>query len=129
MLTPQDNLYSTDNLWVKKEEDHLKVGITQYAVSDTGDILLVELPEKGRLITKGATLVVIETAKAVIDIKSPVAGGIVQVNTLLEKKPEWIKDDPYGDGWLVMIKADASENLDHLLTAEKYMAFLTKEES
>jgi glycine cleavage system H protein len=120
----KDILYTADHLWVKKEQNYVRIGLTPYAQSEIGDILLVELPEPGSQVARGENFVVIETAKAVFDIKSPVSGSISEVNAILDKKPEWIKGDPYGDGWMVVINLDLSEGLAHLMDAEAYEAFL-----
>jgi glycine cleavage system H protein len=127
MCFPKDILYTDDHVWVKKEQEKVKVGITKYAQSDIGDILLVELPHAGKCVKRGEKFAVVETAKAIFDLKAPVSGTVAGVNFLLEKRPESIKADPYGDGWMISLDIDPSEGLDHLMNSEQYKAYLEKE--
>lgn len=123
----QDILYTQEHIWVKKEGDRARIGFTQYAHSEIGDILLVELPEIGKQAKKGEKLAVIETAKAIFDLKAPISARVVEVNSTLGKKPELIKDDPYRDGWMIVLETDPSETWDHLMDFEEYEAYIKEE--
>ncbi len=129
MDIPKDFLYTKEHIWVNREGDRVKLGLTGYLQSDTGDILLVELPEIGKSIKTGDNFALIETAKAVVDLKSPVSGTVIEVNTDLEDDPDAIKDDPFGEGWFVVLRLDTGEGLDHLMDSKGYGEYLKKKDS
>jgi len=105
----------------------VKLGLTKYAQSDIGDILLVELPKAGRQIKAGEKFAVIETAKAISDLKSPISGKVIEVNQVLEEKPELVNKEPYDNGWLILIQKDPSEDLGHLMDFKQYESSLKEE--
>jgi glycine cleavage system H protein len=105
---------------VDEEEGIVTVGITAFAIDQLGDVVFLELPEVGDGVEKGEKFGVVESVKAVEDLKSPVTGEVLARNDTLIDAPEQIGDDPYGDGWLIKIKAGDLEDLDDALTAEEY---------
>ncbi|MFQ4138340.1 glycine cleavage system protein GcvH [Nodosilinea sp. PGN35] len=102
------------------EEGIVTVGITAFAIDQLGDIVFLELPEIGDSLEKGEKFGTVESVKAVEELKSPVSGEVLERNEALIEAPEQIGDDPYGDGWLVKIRASDLDDLDDALTAEEY---------
>lgn len=117
---PAQFRYTKDHEWVSLEGERAKVGITDHAQKELGDIVFVELPRVGTRLKKGETLGSVESVKAVSDIYAPVSGEVVEVNKGLESAPETANRDPHGEGWLVVLKmADPSETKG-LLDAAAY---------
>lgn len=117
--------FTHDHEWLRVEVDgSVTVGITDYAQSQLGDIVYVELPELGAHVDAGSNFVVIESVKAVGEIKLPVGGTVLSVNERLGDTPELINSAPQGDGWLLRIKLDDPSVLDKLLEAAPYAAFV-----
>ncbi len=117
---PEELKYSKDHEWVRVEGDIAVVGITDYAQSELGDIVYVELPEVGTKVQKGDTVATVEAVKTAADVYSPVSGEVVEVNSSLEEHAELINKDPYGEGWIVKIKMSNPDELGELLSAEEY---------
>ncbi|MGB3200687.1 MAG: glycine cleavage system protein GcvH [Nodosilinea sp.] len=105
---------------VDEDESIVTVGITAFAIDQLGDIVFLELPEIGDGLEKGEKFGTVESVKAVEELKSPVSGEVLERNEALIESPEQIGDDPYGDGWLVKVKASDLEELDDTLTADEY---------
>lgn len=120
MKTPTQLKYSRDHEWVKIEGNRAWVGITDYAQSQLGDVVFVELPAVHSQIAVGAGFSVVESVKAVSDIYAPVSGVIVSVNELLTDTPEIMNEDPYGEGWLVVIEMTNEADLETLLSSDEY---------
>ena len=120
MNFPKELKYSSDHEWIKVQGNVALIGITDFAQSQLGDVVFVEVPAEGRVIKAGETFSVIESVKAVSDILAPVSGKIVKVNASMEATPELVNRDPYGEGWIVAVElADMSE-LDSLLDDSAY---------
>jgi len=117
---PSDRRYAESHEWTERRDDIVRVGISDFAQDELGDIVFVELPDVGDTFERGDSFGVIESIKAVSDLYDPVAGTIVETNDALTDQPELVNDDPFGEGWLVEI--DPDEGLDHLLTTEEYKA-------
>ncbi len=117
---PEELKYSKDHEWVRVEGDIAVVGITDYAQSELGDIVYVELPQVGTRVQKGETVATVEAVKTAADVYSPVSGEVVEVNSALEEHAELVNKDPYGEGWIVKIKMSNPEELNELLSAEEY---------
>ena len=118
---PQELRFSESHEWVSDEEEGIvKVGITDHAQEQLGDLVFVELPEEGASFGQGDACAVIESVKAASDIYTPVSGEIVAVNQAVLDSPEIINNDPYGDGWLFSVKLDDSDELEGLMDAEAY---------
>jgi glycine cleavage system H protein len=118
---PEDLKYSTEHEWVRSGNgSRVRIGITQYAADQLGDIVFVTLPEVGDTVAAGDACGELESTKSVSDIFCPVPGVITAANSMLETQPETINTDPYGDGWLFDLEMDESADLDDLLDADSY---------
>ncbi len=120
MNFPNDLKYTKEHEWIRVEGDTIVIGITDYAQSELGDIVYVEIPVVGEQLSQGDTLGTIEAVKTVADIYMPVDGEVLEVNPELEDAPELINSDPYGKGWIVKAKISDPAQLDGLLTADQY---------
>jgi glycine cleavage system H protein len=121
-LNLPDNLrYAESHEWAKTEGDKVKVGISDYAQDQLGDIVFVELPEVGDSLDKGEEFGTVESVKAVSELYMPVGGEIVAVNSALEDNPEWVNNTPYADGWMIEIKPDNPSAIDDLLANDAYL--------
>jgi len=127
MNIPAELKYSRDHEWVKIEGNHATIGITDYAQSQLGDVVFVEVPEVDTEITVGTGFSVVESVKAVSDIYAPVGGKIVEVNDALTDAPEIMNEDPYGEGWLAVVELTDPADLDDLLSSTEYEKFITEE--
>ncbi len=118
---PADLRYSETHEWVSQEEEGVvKIGISDHAQEQLGDVVFVELPEEGASFGQGDACAVIESVKAASDIYSPVTGVIVAVNEAVVDSPEIVNNDPYGDGWLFSVRLDDEGELETLMDAEAY---------
>lgn len=123
--TPSELRYAESHEWVSQEEEGVvKIGISDHAQEQLGDLVFVELPEKGATFGKGDACAVVESVKAASDIYCPVSGEIVDVNEALADTPELINTDPYGDGWLFSIRPVDAEEVDDLMDADAYREHL-----
>ena len=129
METPQDRRYGRTHEWAKQEDDLVRVGISDYAQEQLGDIVFLELPEPGREVQQGETLGTIESVKAVSDLWAPVGGEIVEVNADLADRPELVNEDPYGKGWMVAIRPSNPDELALLMDAGDYAQHCEEEGS
>lgn len=120
MSLPKDYLYTEEHEWVKQETEGVRVGITDFAQDQLGDIVFVELPEVGATIEQGDSIGSIESVKTVSDFYAPVSGKIVEVNEALEDAPEMINSDPYNEGWILKIEELEESQLDGLLNSDAY---------
>ena len=121
---PDDVRYAESHEWARSEGDRVKVGITDYAQDQLGDIVFVELPEVGDTFDKGEEFGTVESVKAVSELYLPVAGEVVAINSSLEDSPEKVNNAPYGDGWMIEVKADNPSELDGLMSKEAYLETL-----
>ena len=121
MEIPGDLRYADSHEWVRLEDDGLaRVGITEYAQDALGDIVYVEFPDLGRELEAGESFGEIESTKSVAELYAPVAGAIEAVNEALLETPELVNQDPYGSGWLILIRLRGEPALDRLLDATAY---------
>ena len=119
---PDDLQYTDTHEYLRIDGDIITIGITEFAIDQLGDVVFLELPELGDNVEAGEKFGTIESVKAVEDLKSPVDGEVLERNDQLLDAPEQIGDDPYGDGWLIKVKADDLDNLDDdIMTAEEYV--------
>jgi glycine cleavage system H protein len=119
-----DNRYTKDHEYIRIEGDLAVVGITDYAQSQLGDVVFVELPLVGKTIARGAEVAVVESVKAASGVNAPAAGEVVEINTALEETPGLVNEDANGKGWFLKLKlADAAE-LDALMDEAAYQAFV-----
>ena len=124
MNTPTNLKYSRDHEWVRLEGEFAYVGITDFAQSELGEIVFIEIETVGETLDAGEIFGSVEAVKTVSELLMPVAGEILEFNSKLEDAPELVNDDPYGEGWMVKIAiADVAE-LEGLLSAEEYSALL-----
>ncbi len=123
-MYPSDLKFTTDHEWVSVEGAEAKIGITDYAQKQLGDIVYVELPDQGRSFKKGDVFGTIESVKAVSELYCPVSGEVIEVNSALVQKPESVNADPHGS-WMIVVKMSEPNEASHLLDAAKY-AELTK---
>lgn len=120
ILLPQELLYSPDHEWVGPEDGFARVGLTDYAQDQLGDIVYVELPSVGARIAQGAVFATVESVKSVSDCVMPLSGVIAAVNGLLADDPALLNRSPYGDGWMALVKPDDPAAVAQLLTVEAY---------
>lgn len=128
MNIPQDLRYSEEHEWAKVEDGRVRVGITDYAQEQLGDVVYVELPDVGDNVSFMEPFGVIESVKAASDLFAPVSGTVVEVNERLEDEPELVNEDPYGEGWMIVVEADDLSELDKLMSPEEYEAMLAEAE-
>jgi glycine cleavage system H protein len=121
---PKDLKYTREHEWAKQEGERVRVGITAYAQEQLGDVVFVELPKVGAKVTASKAFGVVESVKAVSDLFAPLSGEIVETNAELTQKPETVNADPYGKGWMILVKPSNKAEWDQLLTAQQYEAFL-----
>ncbi len=116
--------YTKEHEWIRVEGNQAYVGITDYAQQELGDVVYVELPEAGGAVRYMEPFGVVESVKAVSDLFSPVTGAVKEVNEELFNRPELVNSDPYGQGWMLLVEVGDSSQLDTLMTAEQYQAYL-----
>ena len=124
-----DNLkYSKEHEWVMMVEDAVAlIGITEFAQSELGDVVYVELPEVGEKITKDDPFGSVESVKAVSDLCAPVSGTVIEVNNSLQDSPELVNEDSYGDGWMIKVQMSDKEELKDLLAQDEYGEFVERQ--
>jgi len=122
MTIPADLKYTKEHEWVRIEGDVATFGVTDHAQEALGDIVFVELPDLGRNVDAGEAYAVVESVKAVSDVYAPVAGEIIEVNSVLETEPEKVNSDSYGSGWIAKVKMSGSTT--ELLSDDEYTIFL-----
>ena len=120
---PDDLKYSDDHEWARAEGDTIRIGISDYAQDQLGDIVYVELPQVGDTFAKGEEFGTVESVKAVSELFMPIGGEVVGVNAALEESPDLVNQDPYKQGWMVDIKAGASE-IEALMDKASYFDML-----
>lgn len=121
MNVPDHLHYTASHEWIDPaDSDAVPMGISDHAQAELTDVVFLELPEVGRIVSKGEAFAVIESVKAANDIYAPVGGEIVEVNEALVEAPESINTDPYGDGWMVKIKLSDPSEIESLMNAESY---------
>jgi glycine cleavage system H protein len=125
-MVPADLRYTKDHEWVRLDGDVATVGVTDFAASQLGDVVFVDLPQVGRVVDQFATFGVIESVKAVSDLYAPVSGEVVEVNGDLGSKPELVNSDPFQAGWMIKVRVADAGQVGELLDAAAYQA-LTSE--
>ena len=120
MKFPEDRLYSEYHLWIKTDENLSTIGITDYAKEELGNIDYVELPQIGDSITRTQPFGTLETSKAVTDLIAPISGTVTECNDSLTESPQTITEEPYGNGWLVVVESMDPKDMDQLMAAEVY---------
>ncbi|HLD84202.1 MAG TPA: glycine cleavage system protein GcvH [Coxiellaceae bacterium] len=125
---PRELHYTDTHEWVRLEsDDTISIGITDFAQQQLGDIVFVELPEKGLSVEKGNELAVIESVKTAADMYAPIAGDVIDMNHQLNEQPDLVNEDPYGNGWICRMKPEQLDDLDQLMDADDYQAMISKD--
>ena len=119
-MAPSDLRYTKDHEWVRIEGDTATIGVTDYAASQLGDVVFVDLPQVGKSVDQFATFGVVESVKAVSDLYAPLSGEVVEVNGDLGSKPELVNSDPFGAGWMIKVKVGDAGQIGGLLDAAGY---------
>lgn len=117
---PKDLRYSAEHEWIKVEGDKVRIGITDFAQSELGDIVFVELPEVGDDITADEPFGSVESVKTVSELYAPISGKIVEINEDLGDSPEFVNESPYEKAWMIVVEPANMDDLENLMTAEKY---------
>ena len=123
---PANLKYSDDHEWCRVEGEYAYIGITDFAQSELGDIVFVDIPTEGETIAAGDIFGSIEAVKTVSDAFSPVSGVVEEINPAIDSDPALVNKDPYGEGWMIKVKMSAPEEVERLLTAEQYGALIEK---
>ena len=125
-MVPGDLRYTKDHEWAKAEGARYRIGITAYAQEQLGDVVFVELPKVGAKVTATKNFGVVESVKAVSDLFAPISGEVLETNAELPQKPETVNKDPYGKGWMIIVKPSNASELDQLLSAQQYDEFVAQ---
>ena len=120
--------YSRDHEWVRVDGDLAVVGITDYAQSQLGDVVYVELPEIGRRVEQGKEAAVVESVKAASEVYAPVSGEVVEINEALAADPARVNADPTGEGWFIKLRLDDPKQLDTLMDEDAYTRFVEEQQ-
>lgn len=123
MENPRDNRYTQEHEWAKIEGDTATVGITNYAATQLGDMVYVDMPSVGQAISSGESIGALESVKAAADFYSPLTGEVVERNERLLDEPGLLNSDPFGEGWFIKIRTTGSDEFDALMPADEYDAF------
>lgn len=126
MSTPKDLRYSEEHEWVKVEGDKVRVGITDFAQSELGDIVFVELPSVGDEIKADEPFGSVESVKTVSELYAPISGKVVEINDSLDDSPEFVNESPYEKAWMIVIEPKDANEIENLMTSEQYEE-MTKE--
>ena len=124
---PEDLLYTEDHEWARIEGKVATVGITQFAVDKLGDVIQVDLPREEETLKQRDVFGSVESVKAVSDLFAPISGKVVKVNSPLGDSPEYVNEDPYDEGWMIQVAVTNAKELDGLLSADAYQAFLREQ--
>ncbi len=124
MNIPANLKYTTDHEWVSLDGDVATVGITDYAQGELGEIVFVDVPTEGETVAQGEVFGSIEAVKTVADLLMPIEGEVIELNSELEEQPELVNNDPYGKGWIVKVRIADAAQMDALMDAAAYQAFL-----
>ena len=120
MNVPDDLLYTESHEWIKREGDKIRIGITDHAQAELTDVVFVELPKIDKQVNAKEPIAVVESVKAASDIYAPVKGTVVDANKALEANPALINTDPFGEGWIYVLKIDNADDLKNLKDAAAY---------
>jgi glycine cleavage system H protein len=124
---PKELKYHKEHCWVKVEGSRALIGITEHAQEELGDIVYVELPERGSEMEQDESFGTVESAKAISELFAPASGHVVDINADLADQPELINDDPYESGWMIEIEMSDISELNNLLSAEQYKKYIEEE--
>ncbi|MDQ0285530.1 glycine cleavage system H protein [Desulfofundulus luciae] len=119
-MYPQELKYHREHAWVRVEGENARIGVTHYAQEQLGDILFADLPQKGDEIVAGEPFGRLESVKSVSDVIAPVSGTVLEVNERVVDRPDLVNQDPYGEGWLILVQMSSSAEIEQLLDAAEY---------
>ena len=125
---PETLRYTEDHEWADQREEGVRIGISDYAQDQLGDIVFVELPKIGDHLDKGGEFGTVESVKAVAELFMPISGEVLVVNSVLEGTPELVNKDPYGDGWMIEVKPEEVQEMETLMTRDVYIEYLKGKE-
>ena len=129
MEYPDDVRYTKEHEWARTEDGGVRIGITDYAQDALGDVVYVDLPDVGSVLRANQPFGEVESTKSVSDLFSPIEGTVIQRNPLIDERPELVNEQPYGDGWLVMVEPADLEAMEALMDAAAYRTFVESEGS
>jgi glycine cleavage system H protein len=128
MENPEDLRYTREHEWIREEEgNRLRVGITDFAQDALGDVVYVDVPDVGAEITAGEPFGEVESTKSVSDVFAPVTGTVVETNAVLVDTPNLVNEDPYGDGWMILVEPSDPSEIEGLMDARAYRDFTVSE--
>ncbi|PTL38896.1 glycine cleavage system protein GcvH [Alkalicoccus saliphilus] len=127
MSLPKDMKYSEEHEWVKEEDGKVRIGITDFAQSELGDIVFVELPEPGDELEAGEPFGSVESVKTVSELYAPVTGKVVEINESLEDEPELVNESPYEKAWMVVLEPSDTSEMDKLMDADAYKEMIDED--
>ncbi len=125
MSYPDDRKYTKEHEWVLIENGKAKMGITNHAQEELGEIVFVEVPEAGKEVSAGDTVCVVESTKAASDVYAPIGGKVVEGNAALEASPDLVNSDPHGEGWMVLFEGFSEDEVQGLMTAAEYTEYIS----
>jgi glycine cleavage system H protein len=128
-MYPEEFLYTKEHEWIRVDEEIGTIGISDHAQKELGDIVYVELPKPGERVAANESFGTVESVKAVSALYSPVSGDVTGVNTKLQNNPEILNSDPHGEAWLVQVRLSDRSEIEKLMSAEEYEAYIQKEKS
>ena len=124
LIIPDDMRYTDDHEWAGPGDGKVRIGISDYAQDQLGDIVYVELPQVGDTLERKKEFGTVESVKAVSELYMPIGGEVLSVNTALEDSPELVNKDPYKEGWMIEVRPSDNGELDSLMTKEQYLEML-----
>ncbi|MGP4061383.1 glycine cleavage system protein GcvH [Halobacillus sp. H74] len=127
MSLPKDLLYSEEHEWVKEEGEKVRIGITEFAQSELGDIVFVELPEVGEELEADEPFGSVESVKTVSELYAPLSGKVVEINEELEDSPEFVNESPYDKAWMVVVEPSNSSEKEELMSPEEYKEMINED--
>jgi glycine cleavage system H protein len=128
-MYPQEFLYTKEHEWIRVDESIGTIGITDHAQKELGDIVFVELPKAGDHLTASESFGTVESVKAVSEIYSPVTGEVTAVNAKVQANPEMLNADPHGEAWLIRVRLSDRSEIENLMTAEHYEAYVQEQKA
>lgn len=128
MGVPNNLRYTDEHVWVKVEGDHARVGVTDFAQSELGDIVFIELPEKGTFIEADEPFGSVESVKTVSELYAPVSGKVLEVNKELDDRPELVNESPFDKAWMIVVEPTEMSEVEKLMSAEEYKKIVSEDE-
>ncbi|TKC15395.1 glycine cleavage system protein GcvH [Robertmurraya kyonggiensis] len=127
MATPKELRYSKEHEWVKIEGEQARIGITDFAQSELGDIVFVELPEIGDEVTANEPFGSVESVKTVSELYAPISGKVIEINEELNDSPEFVNESPYEKAWMIVIEPADASDVEKLMSAEEYASMINED--